>query len=131
MAEAVRSFFAHGKLLLTSEYVVLDGVPALAVPTVLGQRLEAIEVAGSSFLHWTAVDSDGRVWLDGLLERTDGGWKAPDDALEPVAHLLNASEKISQRTLPGGQVRTRLDFPSTPRLPPSISTPASLRMSSR
>jgi mevalonate kinase len=112
MAVAVRSFFAHGKLLLTSEYVVLDGVPALAVPTVLGQRLEATEAAGSSFLHWTALDSNGRVWLDGILERTEGGWKASDEALEPVAHLLNASEKISQRTLPGGQVRTQLEFPS-------------------
>ncbi len=112
MEEAVRTFFAHGKLLLTSEYVVLDGVPALAVPTVLGQRLEAIEAATSSFLHWTALDSNGRVWLDGILERTEGGWKASDEALEPVAYLLNASEKISQRTLPGGQVRTQLEFPS-------------------
>jgi mevalonate kinase len=112
MADAVRSFFAQGKLLLTSEYVVLDGVPALAVPTVLGQRLEATEAAGSSFLHWTAEDSDGRVWMNGRLERTEVGWKASGAALEPVAHLLNASEKISQRTLPGGQVRTRLEFPS-------------------
>jgi mevalonate kinase len=112
MAKTVRSFFAHGKLLLTSEYVVLDGVPGLAVPTVLGQRLEATEEVGSSILHWSAVDSDGRVWLDGLLERTPGGWKASDDALEPVAQLLNATEKIGQRTLPGGQIRTQLEFPS-------------------
>jgi mevalonate kinase len=59
-----------------------------------------------------ALDSDSQVWLDGILKRTEGGWKASDEALEPVAHLLNASEKISQRILPGGQVRTRLEFPS-------------------
>ena len=35
-----QSFYAHGKLLITSEYLVLDGAEALALPTVYGQSLE-------------------------------------------------------------------------------------------
>lgn len=113
MEETVLSFFARGKLLLTSEYVVLDGVPALAIPTVLGQRLEVSETKGSSVVHWTAVDFDGRVWLEGDLERADSAWMAADETLEPVAQLMNAAEKIGQRPFPGGQVRTQLEFPTT------------------
>ena len=32
-------FYSHGKLLLTAEYVVLDGAKALALPTKYGQSL--------------------------------------------------------------------------------------------
>jgi hypothetical protein len=34
-------FYGHGKLLLTSEYFVLDGAMALAIPTVFGQHLRS------------------------------------------------------------------------------------------
>ncbi|MEM0993828.1 MAG: GHMP kinase, partial [Bacteroidota bacterium] len=36
------SYYAHGKLLLTGEYAVLDGAVALAVPSKLGQRLDIV-----------------------------------------------------------------------------------------
>ena len=32
----MQTFYSHGKLLLTAEYVVLDGAKALAVPTIFG-----------------------------------------------------------------------------------------------
>lgn len=38
-------FYAHGKLLLTGEYFVLDGALALAVPTKAGQRFRVSEKA--------------------------------------------------------------------------------------
>ena len=34
-----QTFYSNGKLLLTGEYVVLDGAKALAVPTRFGQNL--------------------------------------------------------------------------------------------
>ena len=36
----MQKFYSHGKLLITSEYAVLDGAKALAVPTKLGQSLK-------------------------------------------------------------------------------------------
>ena len=35
-----KTFYSNGKLLLTGEYVVLDGATALAIPTKYGQYLE-------------------------------------------------------------------------------------------
>ena len=37
-----KSFFSHGKLLLTGEYLVLDGSKALAIPTQKGQEIPCI-----------------------------------------------------------------------------------------
>lgn len=33
----MNTIFSHGKLLLSSEYVILDGALALAIPTQMGQ----------------------------------------------------------------------------------------------
>ena len=43
------NFFSPGKLLLTSEYVVLDGALALALPTKLGQDFFSEEINEKDF----------------------------------------------------------------------------------
>ncbi len=57
------TYYSHGKLLLTSEYIVLDGAQALALPTKKGQSLTVIETVTSG-LHWKSVLEDGSVWVD-------------------------------------------------------------------
>lgn len=58
------TFCAHGKLLLTAEYVVLDGAKALCLPTQIGQNLEVSPLGGASnFFQWTAVLKNGKVWF--------------------------------------------------------------------
>lgn len=54
---------AHGKLLLTGEYAVLDGALALAVPARFGQslRVDAGEKPGQ--LSWVSRDMHGAVWF--------------------------------------------------------------------
>ena len=37
------NYYSHGKLLLTAEYLVLDGAKALAVPTKKGQFLKVAD----------------------------------------------------------------------------------------
>jgi len=57
------SFFSSGKLLITSEYAVIDGACALAVPTKLGQSMTVIgnkEIG----IHWVAKDVDGNIWFE-------------------------------------------------------------------
>ena len=53
----------HGKLLLTGEYFVLDGVPALAVPTKLGQRF-TFGVSTGPCVSWWSYDVDGYCWFN-------------------------------------------------------------------
>lgn len=55
-------YYSNGKLLITGEYVVLDGAMALAVPAKYGQSLE-IEITGERVIHWSSLDEKGDTWL--------------------------------------------------------------------
>ena len=57
------SFFSSGKLLITSEYAVIDGACALAVPTKLGQSMTVIDNKEPG-VHWIAKDVDGNIWFE-------------------------------------------------------------------
>ncbi len=62
-------FYSHGKLLLTAEYLVLDGAKALAVPTKKGQSLKVAEAKKNQLL-WKSVDSHGNTWFEQEYEIT-------------------------------------------------------------
>ena len=55
-------YHSNGKLLLTGEYVVLDGAKALAIPTRYGQSLEVIP-SEKNGIHWKSLDPQGTVWF--------------------------------------------------------------------
>jgi mevalonate kinase len=96
------SFRANGKLLLTSEYVVLNGAKSIATPTKLGQTLNYVE--GDKSLYWTAHKNDGSVWIEGFVEKSDN--------LRQVKNLIIEAMKIARRTeFPRGEVFTKLEFP--------------------
>ena len=61
----MQTFFSHGKLLITGEYVVLDGALSLAVPTKHGQRMEVEfqeNLGRDNTLTWYSIDSEGETW---------------------------------------------------------------------
>lgn len=60
-------FYSNGKLLLSGEYVVLDGATALAVPTKYGQDLQITQGANKQ-IKWTSKDHDGTIWYSGIIE---------------------------------------------------------------
>jgi len=59
----LESFYAHGKLLLTGEYVVLTGAMALAVPTRLGQFLNIDKPEKKNQINWTSLDQNNNSWF--------------------------------------------------------------------
>ena len=59
---ALQTYYSHGKLLLTGEYVVLDGAEALAVPTRFGQNL-VVKEGKTKDLKWNSFDADERIWF--------------------------------------------------------------------
>jgi mevalonate kinase len=61
-----KTFYSNGKLLITGEYVVLDGAKAFALPTKFGQNL-VIEEAENDCIHWTSVDADGSIWFEDTI----------------------------------------------------------------
>lgn len=61
------TIFSPGKLLLTSEYVVLDGALALAVPTKWGQEFFVEEIQDDkSLVYWKALHQ-GKPWLTATI----------------------------------------------------------------
>lgn len=62
-----QAFYSNGKLLLTGEYLVLDGALSLAVPTSFGQVLEATATATRQ-LQWKSFDADGALWFEAAFD---------------------------------------------------------------
>jgi mevalonate kinase len=108
-----RNFYSYGKLLITAEYLVLDGAIALAVPVKLGQSLlaEESEIKG---LHWIAHQPGG-IWFEAkfglgdfeIIETTQ-----PEIA-STLQNLLQATRKLQSSFLINSEnfrVSTYLEF---------------------
>jgi hypothetical protein len=54
------TFYSNGKLLITGEYLVLDGATAFALPTKFGQNLI---VEKTLIIKFGKVDADGQFGL--------------------------------------------------------------------
>lgn len=60
------TYYSNGKLLLTGEYLVLNGAKSLAVPTKFGQDLEVTPALGKKII-WKSYDADGSIWFEDEL----------------------------------------------------------------
>ncbi|WP_298782451.1 GYDIA family GHMP kinase [uncultured Polaribacter sp.] len=61
------NFYSNGKLLLTGEYLVLDGAKALAVPTKFGQDL-TVEKIKEQQLIWGSFTNTGECWFEAVFD---------------------------------------------------------------
>ena len=109
--------FSHGKLLLTSEYVVLDGALALAVPTKWGQEFLVKENAdGKSLVNWTALHQ-GKSWLEATIDYQRGlvlATNIPESAVFILKVLMQLKDvsKIQLQENFSYSVTTDLQFPA-------------------
>jgi mevalonate kinase len=111
-----QAFYSNGKLLLTGEYVVLDGAKALAVPTQLGQWLRVVP-AEKMGLHWKSLDADGSCWFETHIEWSELE-KPSSDAQSSVRttllHILRQAQQLNPAFLKNSDsilVTTALSFP--------------------
>ncbi|WP_268223186.1 GYDIA family GHMP kinase [Sinomicrobium oceani] len=114
-----KHFYSNGKLLLTGEYVVLDGALCLAVPTVYGQSL-TLSQGTEGKLSWISKDVNGNHWFSHTFDiETDILNTGPDtarneDVIQRLAGLLWAANTINPDFLTdkkGVTVITELGFP--------------------
>lgn len=61
-----KTFYSNGKLLITAEYLVLDGAKALALPTKFGQNLE-IKNGLEQKIVWKSFDVCGTIWFEDTI----------------------------------------------------------------
>ena len=108
--------FSPGKLLLTSEYFVLDGALALAVPTKLGQDFYWEEINdGKSVVFWEAYH-ENIPWLTAKIDYNN--WKVLETNLpESAAFILKVLKNVQQLSSVKFQedisyhIKTNLQFP--------------------
>lgn len=119
----MEKFYANGKLLLTGEYVVLDGAKALAVPTKFGQDL-VIEPIQESQLIWGSFTHTGVCWFEATfdlpkLRLTSATFNSKEEGsaefiAETLQGLLQEARRLNPSFLQSPQgfvVKTNLGFP--------------------
>lgn len=111
-----QSFYSNGKLLITGEYVVLDGAKAFALPTKFGQYLH-VEEADGQIIEWRSYDSDGSIWFEGIISFLDIQQKVSFEndsvktTLIEILHYAYVMNPNFIRTGKGYHVSTELTFP--------------------
>ena len=104
-------FQAHGKFLLTGEYLVLKGALALAIPLKLGQSM-TVETCQETSLKWDAYKPDGP-WFSVTLNPKSLDIIDCDDQpkAEKLSQILKAVKQLNPAAVKDGlHFETRLDF---------------------
>lgn len=122
VAERSRSY-SNGKLLLTGEYVVLDGATSLAVPTKFGQDL-IVEPIKEPQLIWGSFTHTGECWFEASfdlpkLRLTSATFNSDKEGsaefiAETLRDILQEAKRLNQEFLNtehGFIVKTNLTFP--------------------
>jgi mevalonate kinase len=111
-----QTFYSNGKLLLTGEYLVLDGAKALALPTKMGQNLVVTEQENPS-IAWKSYDADGSMWfedtfqIEEIINYKETSESSVKNTLLKIlyhAHLLEPN--LLKRNI-GYEIATNLTFP--------------------
>lgn len=121
------TFYSNGKLLLTGEYLVLDGATSLAVPTKFGQDL-IVEPIKEQQLIWGSFTNTGECWFEATfdlpkLRLTSATFNSDKEGnaefiAETLADILQEAKKLNPDFLSdknddknGYLVKTNLTFP--------------------
>jgi mevalonate kinase len=110
------TFYSNGKLLITGEYLVLDGARAFALPTKFGQNL-IVENGSNQEIQWKSYDFDEHLWYEDtisfseIINDTDSKIETVKTTLIQILHeayLLNPDFITNSK---GYKIITQLTFP--------------------
>ena len=109
------TYYSNGKLLITGEYVVLDGALSLALPTKFGQSLIA-EPIEEQILRWESYDEQHNIWFETTFLLEDGNIlqkSFPNDISKRLLNILVTAKQLNSNFLnsnSGFKVSSYLDF---------------------
>ena len=111
------TFYSNGKLLITGEYLVLNGAKALALPTKFGQSLEVSSLVEQK-ISWTSFDTDKSIWFETELTFEDVILRKNFEEEHPIKHTLveilhqaNLQNPEFLASKSGYEIETELTFP--------------------
>jgi mevalonate kinase len=111
-----KTFYSNGKLLITGEYLVLDGAKALALPTKFGQTL-IVEVGANQEISWISYDADGSIWFEDsisfseILNPKNTKAETVKNTLVTILHEAYLLNPDLVNNSSGYQIKTQLTFP--------------------
>ncbi len=112
-----KTFYSNGKLLITGEYLVLNGAKALALPTKFGQSFHVSSLVEQKII-WKSLDFDKSIWFETELTFEDIILQKDFEEEHPIKHTL--VEILHQANLQnpkflasetGYKIETELTFP--------------------
>ena len=112
----MKKFYSNGKLLITGEYVVLDGALAFALPTKFGQSLIVSENE-NQVISWKSYDFDSSCWFetdiafDEVINYSGGESESIKNTLIKILHEAHKLNSDLLLNLKGASVITNLTFP--------------------
>lgn len=107
---------SYGKILITSEYAVLKGALALAIPTKFKQSLSFTK-KNLELLVWKSYDSNNKIWFECEIELFNIEiLKSSNEKIgKSLISILKSAKKLNPKFLNKnfkGLVETKLDFPN-------------------
>jgi len=111
----VKSYYSNGKLLLTGEYLVLDGALSLALPTQYGQQLHVEEIELSKII-WVSLDAHKNIWFETEFDIENNTLSNNDDdeISNRLLEIFIAVQQLNSGFLnssKGFKITTLLEFP--------------------
>lgn len=109
----MQKFYSHGKLLLTSEYAVLDGAKALAIPTKYGQSFEVKPIDCPEIL-WKSFDHKGTLWFETTLQLPNFEPNTTNETAKRLSECFLAIAKLQPNCFAshnGFEMHSHLEFP--------------------
>ncbi len=107
------TYHANGKLLISGEYLVLNGALALAIPCNKGQSLTVEDGKDAGVLQWTSLLEHGDTWFTSHIAVNDllkDILKEDSDLIKVLKMAVRLQPKFTDQ-LGGKMVRTQLEFP--------------------
>ncbi len=111
-----KTFYSNGKLLITGEYLILDGAKGLALPTKMGQNL-SVESTITETIHWKSYDADGSIWFEDFVtfqEIKDPNNPSSESVKATLIKILQVANAMNPDLLinsNGFAITTQLSFP--------------------
>ena len=107
------NLYSNGKLLITGEYLVLNGAEALALPLSCGQSLNYKETT-NNLIKWNSYDLKNNIWYSAIIDKNN--LKVIESSDHNISKRLHGILKSIRNYNPefltrnGYEIKTKLNF---------------------
>jgi len=107
------NLYSNGKLLITGEYLVLNGAEALALPLSCGQSLNYKETT-NNLIKWNSYDLKNNIWYSAIIDKNN--LKVIESSDHNISKRLHGILKSIRNHNPefltqnGYEIETKLNF---------------------